>query len=169
MVVLPAPLGPSSEKIVPSATVRSMPSSTTLSPNDFRSPVAEIASRVGIIVIPLLSKSSFQGLRRVPRILACCASAGGRLAALSSLPTAPLLAPPPPCDPSLRTAARDGQDTRDTPRCVRSVSGRLVRDAAGPEPLLAKSSGRNFAVQYRDHSRVPGYSHRCAITMRSQQ
>src|SRR5207342_1815748 len=51
MVVFPAPLGPSSEKIVPSATVRSMPSSTTLSPNDFRSPVAEIAVRVAVIVV----------------------------------------------------------------------------------------------------------------------
>ena len=54
-----------------------------------------------------------QGASR--RSSACCASAGGRLAALSSSPIAPLLAPPPPCDPSLRTAARDGQDPRDTP------------------------------------------------------
>src|SRR5207342_3459208 len=51
MVVFPAPLGPSSEKIVPSATVRSMPSSTTLSPNDFRSPETETAVRVAIIVV----------------------------------------------------------------------------------------------------------------------
>ena len=43
VVVLPAPLGPSSAKTVPSATSRSMPSSTTLSPNDLRSPVAAIA------------------------------------------------------------------------------------------------------------------------------
>src|SRR5262245_55477194 len=42
VVVLPAPLGPSSEKIVPAATLRSMPSSTTLSPNDLRSPAAVI-------------------------------------------------------------------------------------------------------------------------------
>jgi RNA polymerase sigma-70 factor (ECF subfamily) len=39
----------------------------------------------------------------------------GRLAALSSSPIAPLWAPPPPCDPSRRTAARDGIDPRDTP------------------------------------------------------
>src|ERR1700733_3459142 len=50
-VVFPAPLGPSSAKIVPSATARSMPSSTTLSPKDFRSPAAEMA-RVGVIVVP---------------------------------------------------------------------------------------------------------------------
>ena len=42
-VVFPAPLGPSRAKIVPSATSRSMPSSTTLSPKDLRSPVAAIA------------------------------------------------------------------------------------------------------------------------------
>ena len=51
MVVFPAPLGPSSEKIAPSATLRSIPSSTTLSPNDFRSPVTEIAVRVTVIVV----------------------------------------------------------------------------------------------------------------------
>src|SRR5215472_15633982 len=49
------------------------------------------------------------------RSSACCASTGGRPAALSSSPIAPLSAPPPPCGPSLRTAARDGQDLRDTP------------------------------------------------------
>src|ERR1700754_3529118 len=42
-VVLPAPLGPSNAKIVPSATSRSTPSSTACSPNDFRSPVTTIA------------------------------------------------------------------------------------------------------------------------------
>ena len=36
IVVLPAPFGPSRAKIVPSATARSTPSSTTVSPNDFR-------------------------------------------------------------------------------------------------------------------------------------
>src|SRR5215469_5011404 len=51
IVVLPAPLGPSSEKMVPSGTVRSMPSSTTLSPNDLRSPVTEMAGRVVIMVV----------------------------------------------------------------------------------------------------------------------
>src|SRR5579859_462879 len=52
-----------------------------------------------------------------------CASAvkgvwggGWGLAALSSSPIEPLWAPPPPCDPSRRTAARDGIDLRDTPR-----------------------------------------------------
>jgi hypothetical protein len=44
VVVLPAPLGPSSEKIVPSGTSRSMPSSTTWSPNDLRNPAALIAN-----------------------------------------------------------------------------------------------------------------------------
>ena len=43
IVVLPAPFGPSSAKIVPSATVRSTPSSTTVSPNDFRTPVTTTA------------------------------------------------------------------------------------------------------------------------------
>src|SRR6266545_3951261 len=42
-VVLPAPLGPSSEKTVPGATCRSTPSSTVCSPNDLRSPVTAIA------------------------------------------------------------------------------------------------------------------------------
>jgi hypothetical protein len=51
VVVLPAPLGPSSAKIVPSATSRSMPSSTALSPNDLRSPVARIAGRVRVLVM----------------------------------------------------------------------------------------------------------------------
>ena len=60
MVVFPAPLGPSSAKIVPSATVRSMPSSTTLSPNDLRSPVTEIAVWVAVIVVIF---SSFQERR----------------------------------------------------------------------------------------------------------
>ena len=45
VVVLPAPFGPSSAKIVPSATSRSMPSSTTWSPKDLRRPVAVIADR----------------------------------------------------------------------------------------------------------------------------
>src|SRR6266508_656128 len=51
VVVLPAPLGPSSAKIVPSATCRSMPSSTTWSANDLRSPVALIAGWDGVVVI----------------------------------------------------------------------------------------------------------------------
>ena len=42
-VVLPAPLGPSRAKTVASGTSRSMPSSTTLSPKDLRSPEAQIA------------------------------------------------------------------------------------------------------------------------------
>ncbi len=60
-----------------------------------------------------------QGLSR--RSLACCAVPGGRLAALSSSPIAPLWAPPPPCDPRppphppSRMTARDGQDPRDRP------------------------------------------------------
>src|SRR5207244_473065 len=51
IVVLPAPLGPSSAKIVPAATSRSMPSSATWSPNDLRNP------RLSIIIMthhPLL-------------------------------------------------------------------------------------------------------------------
>src|SRR4029450_9472285 len=51
VVVLPAPLGPSSAKIVPSATVRSMPSSTTWPPKDLHSPVALIAGRDGMVVM----------------------------------------------------------------------------------------------------------------------
>ena len=43
VVVLPAPFGPSSEKIVPSSMSRSMPSSTSLSLNDFRNPRTAIA------------------------------------------------------------------------------------------------------------------------------
>ena len=43
IVVLPAPFGPSSAKIVPSLTVRSTPSSTAVSPNDFRIAVTTMA------------------------------------------------------------------------------------------------------------------------------
>ena len=39
IVVFPAPFGPSRAKMVPSSTVTPMPSSTTLSPKDFRKPV----------------------------------------------------------------------------------------------------------------------------------
>jgi DNA-binding SARP family transcriptional activator len=48
-VVLPAPFGPSSEKIVPAGMCRSMPSRTTCSPNCLRSPVTPMA------VVPMLS------------------------------------------------------------------------------------------------------------------
>src|SRR5215470_11845845 len=43
VVVFPAPFGPSREKTVPAGTSRSMPSSTVLSPNAFRSPETAIA------------------------------------------------------------------------------------------------------------------------------
>ena len=49
--VLPAPLGPSRAKIVPPGTSRSMPSSTTWSPNDLRSRVALIAGWDGLVVM----------------------------------------------------------------------------------------------------------------------
>src|SRR5580700_1778136 len=54
-VVLPAPFGPSRAKIVPSWTVRSMPSSTTLSPKDFCSPVTAIAGLGADVVITSIS------------------------------------------------------------------------------------------------------------------
>src|SRR5215470_12721817 len=60
------------------------------------------------------------------RSSACCASTGGRPAALSSSPIAPLSVPPPPCGPSLRTAARDGQDRQDTPWPTRQGVGGLT-------------------------------------------
>ena len=56
-VVLPAPLGPSSAKIVPSATSRSMPSSTTCSPNDLRNPLAEIADADALMAAPSVRRS----------------------------------------------------------------------------------------------------------------
>ena len=43
VVVFPAPFGPSNEKTVPSLMSRSMPSSTSLSLNDFRNPRTAIA------------------------------------------------------------------------------------------------------------------------------
>src|SRR5215813_15175805 len=46
VVVFPAPFGPSREKTVPAGTSRSMPSSTVLSPNAFRSPETAIAEVV---------------------------------------------------------------------------------------------------------------------------
>ena len=51
VVVLPAPLGPSRAKMVPSWTTRSMPSSTTLSPKDFCSPVTAIAGLAADVVV----------------------------------------------------------------------------------------------------------------------
>ena len=44
MVVLPAPLGPSTPKISPRRTSRSMPSTARLSPKVLTSPRAETAS-----------------------------------------------------------------------------------------------------------------------------
>src|SRR6266480_5009401 len=62
------------------------------------------------------------------------------LAALSSSPIAPLWAPPPPCDPSRRAAARDGIDLRDTPyraprprrRPSAATAGELVMNIGTP-------------------------------------
>src|SRR6185437_12642969 len=51
VVVLPAPLGPSSEKTAPSAMSRSIPSRTTVSPYAFRSPATAIAERVSNRVV----------------------------------------------------------------------------------------------------------------------
>ncbi len=51
IVVLPAPLGPSRAKIVPSATVRSMPSSTTFPPNDLDSPATVMAGTLLMIIL----------------------------------------------------------------------------------------------------------------------
>jgi len=50
-VLVPAPLGPSRAKFVPSATSRSMPSTTTWSPKDLRSQVARIAGWDGLVVM----------------------------------------------------------------------------------------------------------------------
>jgi hypothetical protein len=55
---LPAPLGPSNEETVPFRTSRSMPSSTTWSPNDLRNPVATIADGDGMVATSLLSQLS---------------------------------------------------------------------------------------------------------------
>ena len=60
MVVLPAPLGPSSAKTVPSATSRSMPSSTTCSPNDLRAR-PPIADRDGMMAMLASSRSGGPG------------------------------------------------------------------------------------------------------------
>src|SRR4051812_5348591 len=51
VVVLPAPFGPSREKIVPSGTARSTPSSTTLSPYDLCSPFAAMAKFVMMVLL----------------------------------------------------------------------------------------------------------------------
>src|SRR5262245_53616084 len=59
VVVLPAPFGPSRPKIVPAGTCRSMPSRTTWSPNDLRSPAALIASPAALLgVVIVISFSS---------------------------------------------------------------------------------------------------------------
>jgi hypothetical protein len=55
-VVFPAPLGPSSEKVVPSGTSRSMPSTTTFSPNDLRRPMVCTADRRVLMVTPRPSR-----------------------------------------------------------------------------------------------------------------
>ena len=52
VVVFPAPLGPSSEKVVPSAISRSIPSRTVLSPKDLRSPVTFNADGDVVVVMP---------------------------------------------------------------------------------------------------------------------
>src|SRR2546429_588252 len=49
-VVLPAPFGPGRAKIVPSVTVRSIPSSATWSPKDLRTARALIASADVLVV-----------------------------------------------------------------------------------------------------------------------
>ena len=64
VVVLPAPLGPSSAKIEPSATFRSMPSSATFSPNDLRRPVAFSAGRTIVVVMPPPFVAAFAKERR---------------------------------------------------------------------------------------------------------
>src|SRR5688572_12740131 len=69
-VVLPAPFGPSREKTVPSGTARSMPSRTTLSPYDLRSPFAAIAKLV-MKGAPLLQVAGAYELR-VLRGAGCC-------------------------------------------------------------------------------------------------
>src|SRR5580698_9351177 len=66
IVVFPAPLGPSSEKIAPRATERSTSSSTVCSPNDFRTPPALIANTSRLIDIA----SSLSSLRLFVRELA---------------------------------------------------------------------------------------------------
>jgi hypothetical protein len=75
VVVLPAPLGPNSENVVPAPTSRSMPSRTAVPPNDLRSPVAVIA-----LVMLLLPPSPRPGRPR-SRGAGTASAAGEPLAA----------------------------------------------------------------------------------------
>src|SRR5215469_17561089 len=111
IVVLPAPLGPSREKMVPSATVRSTPSSTMWSPKDLRTALALIAGLAGLIVTGFLAFSDVMGGRGVRQRLA--ATHGGpsspsrapAAAPPGSLRTPPTPAAPPAARPAHRPAA----------------------------------------------------------------
>src|SRR4051812_16507089 len=76
IVVFPAPLGPSREKIVPSATARSTSSSTTCSPKDFRSAQVLTAGAPAESIVTGLSLSALcaigevtGGAQRLPVVL----------------------------------------------------------------------------------------------------
>src|SRR4051794_39130959 len=56
VVVLPDPFGPSRANVVPAGTSKSIPSSTTLSPNDLRSP--ETAMALGMPLPPVSAAPS---------------------------------------------------------------------------------------------------------------
>ncbi len=78
VVVLPAPFGPRREKTVPSGTARSMPSSTSVSPNDFRRPVTLIAW-LGVRAVALEARGDGRssGVRRIvmsPMLVRACTS-----------------------------------------------------------------------------------------------
>src|SRR5215472_3611963 len=108
IVVFPAPFGPSSAKMEPSATVRSTPSSTRCSPKDLQTAWALIAGLAGLIVTGLLAFSGVMGGRGAHQRHA--ATHGGPSSPSPSLAAAPpgnLRTPPTPgVPPAARPAHR---------------------------------------------------------------
>src|SRR5262245_25593733 len=107
IVVLPAPLGPSREKMVPSATVRSTPSSTMCSPKDLRTAWALIVGLAGLIVTGFLAFSDVMGGRGVRQRRA--ATHGGLASLSPSAAVAPPGSPRTPPTPAAPPVERAGR------------------------------------------------------------
>src|SRR5215475_9963150 len=106
IVVLPAPLGPSRAKMVPSATVRSTPSSATWSSKDLRTARALIAGADVLIVTGFLAFSGAVGCRGAHRRRA--APHGGPSSPSPALAAVPPGSPRTPPTPAARPSARAG-------------------------------------------------------------
>src|ERR1017187_3375840 len=87
--------------------------------------------------------------RRSP---ACCAATGGHLAALSSSPIAPLLAPPPPCEPSHRRPLPTAKIYETRPKSpvqpFGTAAGGALLPPGRPATLRAPASRRPAAQHW---------------------